>query len=150
MFLSGSEFSRLTDKDGNFINMPTSGIRPPAWKDNYYETYRIHVTLHAVRLHPQGQPPYPHDKPPKWYAVDRYHDRVATYRKVMALLNPAEEADSYVLQPGGIFNVGIANSQRVSGEVLPGGAWQFEYVGGSRPLPDEHVSALKESSRVPL
>ena len=71
---------------------------------------------------------------------------MSKYKKVMALINPAEVAESYILPPEAVFNVGIVSEQGP----LPGGGWQFEYVSGPLPVHDEHVSNLKGNTRVPL
>lgn len=131
-FLNGPEFVRQP-------MAPTT--QRDAWKDRYYETYLTNVTLHAVRLHAKF-----HRRLGNWFGVDRYGDTVSKYRKAMALINPAEVAESYVLPEGGVFNVGVVNEQGA----LKGGGWQFEYVRGSQPLHDEHMPDLKGSSRVPL
>jgi hypothetical protein len=44
-FLSGGEFTRLP-------NVKTT--RKKAWKDGYFEIYRINLALHAVQVHPKG------------------------------------------------------------------------------------------------
>jgi hypothetical protein len=93
-----------------------------------------------------------------WFGVDRYYDSMTAYKQKMALINAAEEADLYVLQPGGIFNVGIAAPQEVSGlhcrRLPPGGAWQFEYAAEQwpkyQPLHIEHAARISGHSRVPL
>jgi hypothetical protein len=131
-FLKGSEFIRQS-------NGATTQIT--AWKDGYYETYQIGVTLPAVRLHARF-----HRRFGRWFAVDRYDDSVAEYRNAMALINRADAAESYLLSRGAVFNVGIVKEQGV----LAGGGWQFEYVRGPLPLPVEHVPNLKGGSRVPL
>ncbi len=146
MFINNPAFVKLT-------TMKTS--EPTAWERGYYETYRLTVAIPAVRVHPRNTPrnivrTNDGQLIGVWFGVDRYHDRVATYKRKMALINLAEEADSYVLQPGGVFNVGTAAPQKL----LSGGAWQFEYVSEQwpqhQPLHNEHMAKVSGHTRIPL
>jgi hypothetical protein len=137
MFLSPPEFTQFRDQRGQ----PGKTSQPDAWRDNYYETYRIHVELPAVRVHPRGAPSFG-----RWFAVDTYNMPLAAYRKQMALIHPAEVAESFILRRGGVFNVGKASAKGK----LPGGGLQFEYVEGALPQHNERVPNLKAGSRVPL
>ena len=44
-FLSGGEFTRLPNE---------KTTQKKAWKDGYFEIYRINLALHAVQVHPKG------------------------------------------------------------------------------------------------
>jgi hypothetical protein len=133
-FLSGGEFMRLPNE---------KTTQKKAWKDGYFETYRINVALHAVQVHPKE----PNIRMGHWFGVDTYNYTVDKYTKSMALINATQTADSYVLRPGGVYNVGIAARQGTR----PGDGWQFEYIDGSpAPVHDEHVTGLRATSRVPL
>ena len=143
--------------DPAFAKLPTKETSESvAWERGYYETYRLNVAIPAVRLHPRHAPRNIVKTKDGhligvWFGVDRYYDRVDAYKRKTALIYPAEEADSYVLQPGGIFNVGIAAPHKFPSQ---GGAWQFEYVKDQwpkhQPLHIEHADRLTGRSRVPL
>lgn len=130
--LSSPEFSR--QKQAKTTHMD-------AWKDGYYETYCVHVALPAVRLHAKL-----HRRLGRWFAVDTYAESVAQFRKKMALINPSEVAESFILPPETVFNIGTAKEQGR----LPGGGFQIELVNGPPPIHNEHLPNVTGGSRVPL
>lgn len=133
-----------------FIRLPKAPTREKTAWQNDYETYQVNVPILAVRLHGKDASQFG-----RWFAVDRYGERIGQYRKTLALVNPAEEADSFITLSGGVYNVGIAGPQRVAkpggkGLTLPGGGFQFEYVRGPQPQHNEHLGHLKSGSRIPI
>ncbi len=102
-----------------------------AWKDGYYETYRLMAELPAVRVHSRFRPPGG-----KWFAVDTYKISVADFQELMALIAKGrpDRASTfkrpgiawYCFQPHTVVNVGIAAEQGYH----EGGGLQFEYVSG--------------------
>ena len=102
-----------------------------AWKDGYYETYRLNVELPAVRLHSRWK-----SSGGKWFAVDTYNLSVPNFQKSMALIASGRPGRAwtfkrpglawYCLLKGTVVNVGIAAQQGYH----EGGGLQFEFVRG--------------------
>lgn len=102
-----------------------------AWKDGYYETYRLVVELPAVRLHKEGGAPGG-----GFFAVDTYNMSVKTYQNAMATIAKGRQGHSwqftrpglawFCLLPGTTVNVGIVARQGAH----EGGGLQFEHRGG--------------------
>jgi hypothetical protein len=113
-----------------------------AWKNNYYETYRINLTIPAARLHQGSGKCWG-----LWFAVDTYHVSLESYHDKLALVDNKGKAtrmknpalDRFLLAPGTIVNVGLAKSQGCHS----GGGFQFEFVSGPGPVLLEHVSNPK-------
>jgi hypothetical protein len=105
--------------------------QPSAWKDGYYETYRLTAELPAVRVHGRSKAPGG-----RWFAVDTYNVSVAEFQEAMALIasdrpgrawkfkNP--DIAWYCLRPGTVVNVGLVAEQGYH----KGGGVQFEFVDG--------------------
>jgi hypothetical protein len=102
-----------------------------AWKDGYYETYRLMAELPAVRMHSRYVSPGG-----KWFAVDTYNVSIEGFQESMALIarNRPNRAWTfqrpgvawYCLLPGTVVNVGVAAEQGYHA----GGGLQVEYVSG--------------------
>ena len=112
--------------------------QPTAWKNNYYETYRINFPIPAARLHENAVKGWGH-----WFAVDTYDLSIAKYHNDLALVDKKGKAtrlkspvlDLFLLFPGTIVNVGLARSQGYHS----GGGWQFEIVDGPSPSLIEQI-----------
>ena len=119
-----------------------------AWKDSYYETYRLNFELPAVRLHSHYR-----GCGGKWFAVDTYNMSLRDFHNSMALLTAharpqpwffkRPDLDWYILAPATVLNVGIAAEQGFH----DGGGLQFEYVRGHHAQLLEHA---KNPKRVTL
>jgi hypothetical protein len=129
-----------------YINSPIATFRKNraktdqvnAWKNGYYETYRVNETVGAVRLHLSSR-----KCGGSWFAVAVYDTTVEAYHNKFALVDKTGKAtilknfalDRYLLAPGTIVNVGLARSQGYH----HGGGYQVEFVSGPSPVLMEHV-----------
>jgi hypothetical protein len=103
-----------------------------AWKNNYYETYRINATIPAARMHEGTNKLHG-----RWFAVDTYDISIESYHNKLAMVNKDGKSvilknpavDLFLLAPGTIVNIGLAKSQGFHS----GGGWQFEFVEGPAP-----------------
>ena len=117
------------------------------WHNGVYESYRLRTALLGVRL----RPPYAQRRI-NWFAVDRYGDTVRQFKAVLAVSRPGTTvADYFVLPPEGVFNVGVAARQQGHSQLLPGGAFQFQYVaeaGSAAPQLVETARRLTAFSKL--
>lgn len=113
-----------------------------AWKNGYYETYRLNETIPAARLHMSSR-----KCGGAWFALDAYDVSIEAFHSRLALVDKSGKAatlknpslDRYLLAPGTIVNVGLAKSQGQH----HGGGWQVEYVSGPAPVLLEHLNNPK-------
>jgi hypothetical protein len=99
-----------------------------AWRDEYYETYRLNFEIPAVRLHPRNRPGG------RWFAVDTHDIGVRQYQGLMAIVDKHGDPtffrgpvlDWCLLLPRTIVNVGVAAEQGFH----EGGGLQFEFRQG--------------------
>jgi hypothetical protein len=135
MIISSSQLAHLSQR--------AKTSQQTAWKNDYYETYRINLTISAARLHMSSC-----RCGGNWFAVDTYHVTIEYFHNKLALVdkdghavrikNPA--LDRFLLSPGTIVNVGFAKAQGF----YAGGGYQFEFVSGPNPILLEHVSNPKK------
>ena len=112
-----------------------------AWKDEYYETYRLTAELPAVRVHGRSRPPGG-----AWFAVDTYDMSADHFQQSMALIASGRPGRSwtfkhpglawYCFAPGTVVNVGVTAKQGAH----EGGGLQFEWVSG------QHAYLLAQES----
>ena len=103
--------------------------QPNAWKDGYYDSYRLMFELPAVRVHSRFRSPAG-----RWFAVDTYDVSLTTFQHSMALVTSngqpwffkRPDLAWYLLLPGTVVNVGLAAEQGFH----EGGGLQFEFVSG--------------------
>lgn len=135
MFINSRLMTPLSQRE-------TKGLNPPAWEDNYYETYRLNYELPVVRLQ------RPRQYGGSWFSVDLYDVSIADYYSLMALINKKGKPciikhpnlDRYILRPHSIVNVGIAKEQGYH----KGGGFQFELVSHfPKPYLLEHTKSPK-------
>lgn len=116
-----------------------------AWKDGYYETYRLTAEVPAVRVHSRFRSPGG-----RWFAVDTYNVSVAHFQESMALVASGRDGRAwtfkrpglawYCLLPSTVVNVGIAAKQGYH----EGGGLQFEFVNGPHAQLLDQASGRKQ------
>jgi hypothetical protein len=134
-------------QDPNFMPLPRKNTtHRVAWKNGKYETYRLKVEVPAVRIHSRFNA-----SGGRWFAVDTYNVPLADYQDSIAAVRSDGAAwtfkrphiDTYLLLPGTIINVGIAEKQGYHA----GGGWQVEFVEGPLAM---QIDKTVSSKRVKL